>query len=284
MIKTYQLLTKPKIIAVNTVTTSAGFFLASKGDIDFGLFLATIAGLSLIIASAGVFNNFIDRGIDSLMERTKKRPLAAGLISGKNAIVFASILGLAGIAVLALLTNPITLLVALVGFFIYVAIYTFFKRRSVYGTLVGSISGAVPPVVGYTAASSRFDKEAFILFTILVLWQIPHFFAIAIYYLNDYAAAGIPVLPLKKSILSTKINILAYTIAFTCAALALTVLGYTGYGYLIVAALLCSAWLMLCIKGFRTRNNRRWSHQMFRFSLVVITVLSVTISVDAWLP
>lgn len=175
MIKTYYELTKPGIIFGNAVTTTAGFLLASKGDIDWWLFFATLIGLSLIIASACVFNNYIDREIDQKMTRTKNRALAKGLIPVQRAITFAICLGLIGVAFLDLYTNPLTLLVALTGFFVYVVVYGICKRRSVYGTLVGSIAGGVPPVVGYCAVSNQFDTGALLLFTTVALWQMPHF-------------------------------------------------------------------------------------------------------------
>lgn len=285
MVKTYLLLTKPGIIMGNAITTVAGFLLASKGQVDFGLFLATLAGLSLIIASACVFNNYIDRDIDALMARTKKRALVKGLISGQKAIIFATLLGLGGTAILGLYTNTLALFVALGGFFVYVVLYGFWKRRSVYGTVVGSISGAVPPVVGYVAVSSRLDAGTLIFFLILVLWQMPHFFAIAIYRFKDYKAAGIPVLPVKKGVLNTKINMMIYIVAFILLALSLAIFNYTvSYSYILVAILFGAAWLWRCIKGFSSNDDRLWAKGMFKLSLIVITLLSVTISLDAWLP
>ena len=142
------------------------------------------------------------------MERTKDRALAAGRISGRAAIVYGTILGFVGFAVLVLHTNLLTAAIAAVGFFFYVFMYSlWFKRRSICGTVVGSIAGAVPPLVGYCAASNRFDAAAILLFFILAIWQMPHFFAIAIYRFNDYAAASIPVFPVKKEIQKTKIAI-----------------------------------------------------------------------------
>lgn len=280
MMKTYYMLTKPGIILGNAVTTAAGFVLASKGHIDYWLFLATLIGLSFIIASAGVFNNYIDRENDAKMSRTKNRPLVKGLVSGENALIFATILGLIGAEILASYTNILTVGVAFVGFFVYLVLYAFFKYRSFYGTIVGSIAGAVPPVVGYCAVSNRLDVGAFLLFMILVLWQMPHFFAIAIYRFDDYQAASIPVLPVKKGMYITKIHMFFYIIAFTLTALLLTVTGYTGKIYFVVAMLLGIIWLVLCIKGFKIENDARWARKMFGFSLVVIMLLCLTISVD----
>jgi len=280
MIKTYYLLTKPGIIIGNLITTAGAFILASKGQIDYRVFFSTVAGLFFVIASACVFNNYIDRDADRKMARTKNRALAKGLISLRNALLFAVSLGIAGILILALFTNFVAVFVAGVGFFVYVALYSFWKYRTAYATLVGSISGAIPPVIGYCAASYRLDLGALLLFMILVLWQMPHFFSIAIYRSDEYAAASIPVWPVEKGINRTKVQMLLYIIAFMIAAFLLTAFGYTGYVYLAAAAIFGSSWLVLCIKGFKSVNDRLWARQMFRLSLVVVMAISILFAVD----
>lgn len=280
MIKTYFMLTKPGIILGNAITAAGGFILASKAQIDPWLFLATLMGLSLLIASACVFNNYIDRNIDKMMQRTKNRALVRGVISLKKAIIFAIFLGLFGVLLLMLYTNLLTTIIALTGFFIYVILYSLSKYRSSYATVIGSISGGIPPVVGYCAVVDRLDMGAFLLFMIVALWQMPHFFAIAMYRLDDYIAASIPVLPVKKGIYTTKVHMLLYIIAFLIPVCMLTILGYTGYAYLIVIGLLGLSWLLLCIKGFKDTNDRLFGRQMFRFSLVVIMMLCIMISIS----
>ncbi len=281
MIKTYCLVAKPGIVLGNLITLAAGFALASKGHLDFSLFLAAMGGLSLVIASACVFNNFIDRHADEKMMRTKNRALVTGSISARNAILFALFLGLGGFLILAVGTNLLTVWMAACGFLIYVCVYSFWKYRTAYATEIGSIAGGVPPVVGYCAASSCLDGGALLLFLITALWQMPHFFAISLYRLDDYAAASIPVLPIRKGMDATKRRMLFYVIAFTAAALMLPLFGYTGYIYLAAAALLSLIWLGLCMKGFKShQDDKEWARTMFRFSLVVITALSILISVD----
>jgi protoheme IX farnesyltransferase len=279
MIKTYYLLTKPGIIMGNLITTVAGFVLASKGHIDFKLFLATLVGLGCIIASACVFNNYIDRESDKKMSRTQNRPLVKGLISEKKAIIFAIILGLIGLFTLARFTNFLAVAVAVVAFVIYVALYSFWKHRTSYATLVGSISGAMPPVVGYCAVSNQFDLGAAILFLILVLWQMPHFYSIAMYRLDDYRAAAIPVLPIKRGNQRTKIRMVLYIIGFIFASLMLIAFNYTGSLYLFTVPFLGLAWLLLSFMGFKTANDQHWARQMFRLSLVVITATCVIICI-----
>lgn len=198
MAKAHIVLTKPGIILGNVITTAGGFALASRGDIDFRLFFLTLIGLSFVIASSCVFNNYIDRHVDAKMGRTKNRALATGEISIKNALIFGMLLGLIGVWILFVYTNPLTVSIALAGFLIYVFPYSFGKYRTTYGTLIGSVAGATPPLVGYCAVTNSFDLGALILFFVVVFWQMPHFYAIAIYRFKDYAKAGIPVLPVKK--------------------------------------------------------------------------------------
>lgn len=275
--KTYYSLTKPGIIFGNAVTAAAGFALASRGHIDIGLFLITLFGLSLIIASACVFNNYIDRVADEKMVRTRNRPLVKGLISLNRAVAFAIFLGVLGTFSLAFFTNILATAIAVFGFFVYVILYSFSKYYSSHGTLIGSIAGAVPPVVGYCAVSNQVDLGAFLFFIMIVLWQMPHFYAIAIYRQEDYAAASIPVLPIKKGMRATKLQMLFYVLAFMLASFSLTVFHYTGYAYLIIAFFLGLIWLLLCIQGFKVDNDKLWARKMFIFSLVIITTLSCVI-------
>lgn len=275
--KIYSLVTKPGIMMGNALTAAAGFFLASRNGIDFPLLGAMLSGLMLIIASACVCNNYIDRKADVLMARTQNRALVKGVISPANALRFALALGVSGALLLGFFTTLLALEAALFGFVVYVALYSFLKYRSVHATLVGSIAGAIPPVVGYSAVSGRLDTCAFLLFAILVFWQMPHFFAIAIYRLKDYTAASIPVLPVKKGIPAAKVQMLFYTILFFIASLMPAAFGYAGYTYLIAASLLGLIWLGLCVKGFTSKNDTVWARKMFLFSLVVITVLSIVI-------
>lgn len=276
-LKTYFILTKPGIIFGNLVTAIAGFALASKGSLDFPLLLVTLAGLSLIIASACVFNNYIDRDLDEKMQRTKNRPLAKRLISTKNALVFATFLSLFGTILLALFTNLLTVVIALLGLSVYLFLYSSLKYHTSHATLIGSIAGATPPVVGYTAVSHTLDIGAFVLFAMIALWQMPHFFAIALYRLDDYAAASLPVLPIKRGVQATKIQMMSYIIAFIGASSLLTGFGYTKFPYLIVTSLLGFTWLWLCVKGFSCDNDQVWARKMFLFSLVVVVGVSIAI-------
>ncbi len=276
----YALITKPGIIMGNLITLIAGFLLASKGHFDLGLFLATFLGLACVIASACIFNNYLDRTIDSKMERTKKRAFVTGQISVNGALFFACFLGMTGFGLLFAFTNLLATALAAIGFCIYVLIYTLWKRKTIYGTAIGSIAGAIPPVVGYCAASNSFDKGAILLFALLVLWQMPHFFAIALAHFNDYSKAELPLLPMKKGILRTKVHMAIYIFGFIIASSLLTYYQYTGLSYLVIATALGLGWLTASILGFWKSDDRQWGKHMFRISLIVITIVSVLIPLD----
>lgn len=283
-VRTYYMLTKPGIIQGNLVTATGGFLLASRGHIEFGLLLALLAGTSFVIGSACVINNYLDRGLDARMTRTKNRALVKGTISTRSAWIYGAILGALGFAILAVYTNPLTVLVGLVGFVDYVVLYGITKRLSVHGTVVGSISGATPVVAGYTAVTNQLDTGALLLFLILVCWQMPHFYAIAIRRRDEYKAADLPVLPVKQGVKVAKEEILAYVVAFVIAASLLSAYGYTGYTYRIIMFLIGINWIRLSVQGFKTNDDTGWARKMFLYSLLVITIWSVLISLGAWLP
>jgi protoheme IX farnesyltransferase len=274
-------ITKPGIIFGNVLSVAGGFFLASKGHIDFGLFLAAMIGTSLVVASGCVFNNCIDRDIDVKMERTKSRVLVQGLISLKLALAFATVLGIAGVWLLYTKANALAALCAVIGFVIYVGFYSLYlKRKSVHGTLVGSLSGAMPPVIGYVAVSNTFDLAALTLLVMFSLWQMPHSYAIAIFRFNDYLAASIPVLPVKRGIRVAKRHILIYILAFLLATLMLTFGGYAGLNYLAVAAAMGMYWLYMAWTGYKAKDDTVWARKLFVFSIFTITALSVAMSLD----
>ncbi len=281
MIKQYLLVTKPGIIFGNLVSVIGGFFLASKGSLDLPLFLATITGVSRVIASGGAFNTYIYQDSARIMELTKNRVLVQGLISPKVTLIYASVLGLVGVALLDIVANRLAALLAVMGFVVYVGLYSLWlKRKSVYGTLIGSLSGAAPPVIGYCAVSNQFDIAALILLLIFSLWQMPHSYAIAIFRFKDYQSASIPVLPVKYGISVTKNHIFRYILAFAVATLMLTLSGYAGYSYFVVAALISAGWLAMAQAGFKTTDDRVWAKKLFIFSIVAITMLSVMMSID----
>ncbi len=281
--KKYLEVTKPSIIFGNLISVTGGFFLAAKGTINYSLFITILVGVSLIIASSCVFNNYIDQDIDRMMDRTKNRPLVKKLINSNFCIVYATILGITGITLLYFNTNSLSVLVAVIGFVIYVFIYSLYmKRKSIYGTLIGSLSGAAPPIIGYCSVSEQFDFGALILLLIFSLWQMPHFYAIAIFRFKDYQSANIPVLPVVKGIYVAKTHIFLYILAFMVATIMLSIIGYVGYKYLIVVASVSLWWLGMAISGFKNKNNDDlWARKLFIFSIITITSLNIMISIDS---
>ena len=281
MIATYYSLTKPGIIYGNAVTAAAGFFLGSQKSFDPLAFVAMLFGISLIIACGCVLNNYIDRDIDILMERTKKRALVAGTVSARAALIFATGLGILGTLVLGFGTNTLSLLVALGGLFFYVVVYSLWsKRHTMHATLIGAISGAVPPVVGYCAASNSLDSLALLLFLVLAAWQIPHALAIAMYRIDDYAAASVPVLPLTLGMHKAKMLMTTYVLIYVLCSIALyqesTMSLWVGASF----ALLGIAWIVLSFSGFYAKDDKAWGRSMFFYSLISLLALSLLIATD----
>ena len=281
-VKHFIQITKPGIIFGNVLSVAGGFFLASKGHVDFALFLAVVIGTSLVVASGCVFNNCIDRDIDHKMERTKNRVMVQGGMSLPLALIYATLLGVAGFSLLYVQANPLSAFCALIGFIVYVGFYSLWlKRKSVHGTLVGSLSGAMPPVIGYCAVSNSFDLAAVTLLVMFSLWQMPHSFAIAIFRFKDYSAANIPVLPVARGVLAAKKQIVLYVLAFVLATLMLTLGGYAGLGYLAVAAAMGLYWLYMAWGGYKAEDDSKWARKVFGFSILTVTALSVMMGVDS---
>lgn len=280
-LKPYIRLVKPGIVFGNLISTAGGFLLAARGEVDAALFAASAAGLALVVAGGCVFNNIVDRDIDAKMVRTRTRPLVVGEIGPAAAALFGTVLTVAGLALLAGGANALAAGLAAAGFAIYVGLYSLWlKRRSPHGTLVGSLSGAVPPIVGYCAASGRLDAGAGLLFLMFALWQMPHSYAIAIFRFDDYAAAGIPVQPVRLGVAATKRHIVYYIVAFVLATVLLTFVGYTGSAYLVVAAISGAYWLSIAVAGYRAVDDRIWARRVFACSIYSIMALCLMMAID----
>jgi heme o synthase len=279
VIKEYLALTKPGIIRGNLLSAIAGYFLAAT-LFDIQLFLAIISGTALIIASGCVLNNYLDRDIDTHMERTKKRALVTKTISTKNALLFGSILGILGFAILWFYTNLLTVIIGLIGWVSYVFIYDYVKRHSVYGTIVGAIPGATPPVAGYLAVTGTIDAAAILLFFILFTWQMPHFYAIALFRSKEYASANIPIFPIVKGVYATKVQILLFSMLFGVVSTLLYVFDYTGLLYLICMIVVSGLWVYICYLGFSADNTNKWAKKVFGFSLLILLVFCMLMFIE----
>ena len=279
-LRDYYSLAKPGIIRGNIIAALAGFFLASRGNVDISLLLSVIIGLSLVIASACVFNNVLDRSIDTRMQRTKKRAVAAARISPRSAVLYAGTLGLAGALVLGLFTTTDALVYAFIAHILYVIAYGYTKRKSPLGTPVGALPGALPPVIGYVAVLGSVDIVAIGLFLILFVWQMPHFYAIAIFRRDDYIAAGIPVLSAVKSVEHVKKRIAHYVMFLLPLILWFGIVAELSAMYFVLTVVAVLFWQYV---GFVNRNETdiQWARKMFGTSLVVLLVICTSISVDA---
>lgn len=285
MIKAYYHLAKPGIIWGNCIAATGGFMLASGGNLDLALYALTILGVSLIVASGCVFNNIIDTDIDSLMTRTQKRALVVGKITKKSAMLYAYALGMAGFLVLYFFTTFPAFLTGLFGFYVYVVMYSvFYKRSSVHGTLIGSASGAAPPVIGYLAVTGQFDLAAILIFLGFCAWQMPHSYAIAIFRTTDYKASKIPLLPLVKGIKSAQKQMLFYTALYWLSIILLFWFGYIGYVSVIVLSGICVFWMYQTVSLYQPQNDdfdeRVWGKKLFLTSILAVSVYSLVLSLD----
>lgn len=279
MLKKYLFLTKPGILFGNFITTLGGFFLAAQGHVDFLLLILTLLGTTLVVASGCVINNVIDQDIDHKMQRTQNRALVKKTISPSVALVYASVLGVIGFSILWFGVNPYSFLFAVIGFVVYVGFYSLWsKRTTIHQTVIGSISGASPPVIGYVAVTNEFDVAALLIFLAYGLWQMPHSWAIAIYRFDDYKNAGIPILPVARSIFRTKVQCVIYIVLFAAVLNGLYCFGYTNVFFLITFNALTAYWLYLSLIGFKAENDQIWAKRFFLYSVILITLLSVSFS------
>ena len=236
-------------------TTLVGFVTASTGRVPLGALLAALLGTALVAAGASVLNQVIERHTDALMHRTRERPLPAGRLTATEATLFGALLSALGLGLLLWRSGPLAAGVAAVTLASYLALYTPLKRVTPVATLVGAVPGALPPVIGWAAARATLDGGAFVLFTILFLWQVPHFLAIAWLYRDDYARAGFPMLPvLDREGGFTARQTVVHSLALLIASLAAGAAGMGGAWYLGGAFLLGATLTLFALRLVSTRD------------------------------
>jgi len=283
--RSYLQLIKPGITLSNTLSGVAGFFLATTvAPFSLSVLIGAFVGIALVIASACVFNNVLDRDIDKRMKRTAKRDIASGVISIPKALAFATALGLGGFAALLFLTNVLTFVLGVIAFVWYIAVYGWAKRNTVLSTIIGGVAGALPPMAGYTALTGQIDAAAIILFLILFFWQMPHFYAIAMFRRGDYASAKLPVWSVKYGLKSSKRQIVLFTVLYAISASLLTVYGYTGIIYLVASLGLSIYWLYRGISLYNKVDDEKWARKMFGASLLILLAMFLLISIGGYLP
>jgi protoheme IX farnesyltransferase len=273
-------LTKPRMNFLVLITTMVGFCVASVGSLDWMLLVHALLGTGMTAAAASILNQFAERRLDAMMPRTQSRPLPAGRITPAEALAAGAALAILGVAYLAIWVNALTALLGLFTLGSYVLVYTPLKRRTSLNTVIGAVPGAVPPVMGFTAATGALSPEAMVLFGILFFWQMPHFLAIAILYRDDYAAAGFKMLPVIDSDLRlTGRQIVLYAIALVPVSLMPSLLGMTGAAYFTAAVLLGLAFLTFGV-SCATSRTRVDAKKLFLASIVYLPLLLGVMMLD----
>jgi protoheme IX farnesyltransferase len=276
----YYELTKPRMNFLVVITTMVGFYMAAHAGIDWLLLLHTLLGTAATAAGASVLNQFIERDIDKLMPRTSDRPLPSGRVAPIEALIYGVSLGLAGTTYLFVTVNALTALLGAITLGTYVLLYTPMKRWTTLNTVIGAVPGAIPPMMGFTAAQGALSAEALAVFGILFFWQMPHFLAIAIMYRDDYAAGGLKMLPVVDRDLSvTGRQIVLYAAALIPATLIPVQLHMAGAMYFTAAVLLGFAFLSFGV-SCATSRTRPDARKLFFASIVYLPVLLAAMMLD----
>ena len=276
----YFILTKPELTFLSVVTALTGYYLGAAGSIQAIVLLHTLVGTALVGGGAGTLNQYVEREYDGMMKRTENRPIPSGRIHPYEALIFGIVLSLIGIGELTFCANPLTGFLASVTLVSYLFLYTPLKRITPLSTVVGAFPGALPPVMGWTAARNEVSAEAIILFSLLFVWQIPHFLSLAWMYRKDYSRAGYRLL----TVVEPEGNMAARQIlAYTALLIPLNVIPWTigmfGPIYLILALLLSLAFLAVSIRLLRDRSNAAARH-VFAGSLIYLPLLMAIMVVD----
>lgn len=278
IVKDFLALIKIGIVNSNLITTFTGLFLAfqftGKSFIhNLDLLLYALFGSGLIIAGSAALNNLIDRDIDPVMSRTKTRPTVTGRFKAPAVLALALAFILIG-EVMLFAASTAAGLWGLAGVFSYVVLYSMWsKRKHVSNTIVGSISGAIPPLIGWAAVEPSLGMGAWALFLIMFAWQPPHFYALAMRRTEEYRTAGIPMLPVVKGFKRTKKSILAWVLVLFPLPFLLAELGI---GFIVLGTVLNIGWLYLALKGFKAKEDLKWATSMFIYSLNYMTILFVS--------
>lgn len=278
----YISLMKLGITTANLMATVAGLWMGAHGHPGWRTVAITLVGTAMVVASGATLNNFVDRDIDVRMERTSGRALPAGKVQPLSALVIGLTLGAAGLVLLAGWVNGTAAACAFVGLVMYAYVYTvWLKRTTTLSTVLGGLAGAMPPLIGYAAGSGgRLDLAAWVVFSVFFLWQPPHFLPLAMKRVEDYRAAGIPMLPVVRGYTETKWQILVYTAAMVPVSLLPYALRAAGVIYLLVALVLGVIFLWRAVQGLFTKDDLAWANRLFRFSLVYLTGICLAMIIN----
>jgi protoheme IX farnesyltransferase len=276
----YIVLTKPTITALSVLMAAGGLVLA---PVKLNLLTAVLAllGTAFAVASANVLNMYLERETDGLMKRTRSRPLPSGRMNPNAALGFGIGLGVAAMLLLAIGVNVITAVLGCFALLAYVFVYTPLKRKTPLALIIGAVPGAIPPLMGWTAATGEISAPGLVLFAILLLWQLPHFLAIAMYSKADYARAGILTVPVVRGDRVARLQALAYATMLVPVSLLLVPLGVAGWLYFSVASAVGVWFALKGFRGFTPAAGTRWARQFFFASLIYLPVLTAGLMLDA---
>jgi heme o synthase len=280
----YLELTKPRVVALITLTAVVGTLLATPGFPPLDALLSGTLGIALAAGSAAAFNHVLDRRIDARMARTRGRPLPTGALDFRHALVFATALGTASMLLLALRVNLLTAALTFASLIGYAVVYTLWlKRATPQNIVIGGAAGAAPPVLGWAAVTNTVDPHALLLFLIIFAWTPPHFWALAIARRHDYAKVDIPMLPVTHGVEFTRLQVLLYTVLLALVTLLPYLTGMSGLIYLAAALVLNGRFLALAVALKVTRRNEL-PMRVFRFSISYLMWLFLALLVDHYLP
>ena len=280
----YLALCKPKVVSLIVFTAIVGMFLATPNMVPWDVLLYGTLGIGLAASSAAAINHVIDHRIDSIMARTKQRPLPEGKVSIVNAIIFAWFLGTISMGILAFLVNPLTAGLTALSLIGYSFIYSMFlKRATPQNIVIGGAAGAAPPVLGWTAVTGTLDPNALLLFLIIFVWTPPHFWALAIYRRDDYAAADIPMLPVTHGVEFTRLHIFLYTILLFIVTLLPYLVGMSGVFFLVGAILLGAGCFYYAVLMYFNHDDKI-AMQTFSYSIIYLMLLFAFLLVDHYIP
>jgi heme o synthase len=280
-------LAKPRITLMVVITAAGGLFLSTRAlrsaesaAPNATTVIATLIGTALIVAGANALNMYVERDVDRRMVRTRTRPLPAGRMAPRVALLFGLAVSAIAVPILAIGANPLTALLAVMANLLYVLAYTPLKQHSHWALHVGAIPGAIPPLLGWTAGTNRIDAAGLVLFAVLFVWQIPHFIAIALFRKMDYARAGLIVMPNVVGELASRHAIVRWIFAGVAASLLVVPLGLAGRGYLVVASALGAVFFIWGCYGLRDGTGARWAKSLFACSIVYLVLLFAALTID----
>jgi len=278
--KSFYALTKPRVCALIVFTAIIGMFLATPGMVPLDILFFSSIGIAFVSGAAAAFNCLIEEKIDAKMARTRGRPLPLGQVSQKETIVFSVLLGCLGLLMLYFFVNSLTMWLTLVTFFAYAVIYTIFlKPATPMNIVIGGASGAMPPVLGWSALTNQVTPEALILFLIIFCWTPPHFWALALYRRKEYEKVGMPMLPVTHGEKYTRLQIVLYTIILVIVTMMPFSVGMSGLIYIIFATLLNAYFLYYTVMLYRQYSDKL-SMKIFRYSIWYLGLIFLAFLVD----